>query len=176
MTNMVNLPIHSVSLDLVKNLFVKFSSMYGQLWTSRHKTDEEWEESCNTWLMGLKEFSSKTLRESFREVVVKYVDYPPTLPQMIELCLATSGVPSLLQAIDLAAKQDFSHPIVSELYQKVGSWNFKTQPTKTLLKMSHDPYYTILKGFRQNQIAYENSVVELKQLTEEVLRETTQSS
>ncbi len=150
MMNKVTPLIRSVDKELIKKLFAKFSSVYGQLWSSRHKTDSDWVECCHTWLEGLKSFDFDTLRKAVVQSFSIHKEYPPTLGQLIDICLKLSGVPSEYQVIDLLMRRDFNHPLVKSLHDTIGAWVLSHGKPDEIKRLVQANYADLLLQYRNN--------------------------
>lgn len=122
MTNTVIHMTHSVDRDLVNRLFAKFASKYGKLWTTRLGEGGDWAGCVDDWFDELSKFSLEQVRAAVNKALTIYRDFPPTQGQLIDLCLAESGVPDLQQIIRAMVDRDFGHPLVKMVYDKIGSW------------------------------------------------------
>lgn len=113
---------HCVDESLIARLFARFRGRYGNLWTSRATCDEDWEFIMEDWLIELSKFSIEQVRAAVNKTLSEFTTYPPTLGQLVELCMKESGVPTQQEVIRLMVARDFSHPLVKMVYDKVGSW------------------------------------------------------
>jgi len=113
---------HSVDERVIQKLFSKFSIRYGALWTSRLGNNDNWKECEDEWLAELSRFSFSHLRVAVKKALSLYIEYPPTLGQLINLCMKESGVPEISEVINLMILRDFNHPLVKMVYDKIGSW------------------------------------------------------
>lgn len=152
MTNSVISLTHSVDKLLIKKLFTKFSVFYGSIWTNRLKTNstDDWEECCNIWFEELKNFDRVVFINAAKESFLKYKDFPPTLGQLIELCLKFSGVPSQDEIINLLINRDFKHPLVKMVYDRIDTWLLSTGKTDEIKLKINDVYISCLKNFKEN--------------------------
>ena len=69
----------------IDRLFLSFTAFYGQLWRSQFKSDEFLNFMKNEWFQALQEIEDKNIEEAITHCRNKK-EYPPTLPQFIELC------------------------------------------------------------------------------------------
>lgn len=159
MMSMVTQLTRSIDRELIKKLFRKFSGVYGNLWNSRCTTPEDWNECVTVWLDGLKGFEFDVLRKAVTQSFIAHKDFPPTLGQLVDICLHVSGVPSEQQVIDLMVRKDFNHPLVKIIYDKVGSWAISTGKMDEITKKVCAVYSETLTWFRENT---ENAWAQLK--------------
>ncbi len=122
MTSTVIHMTHCVDIELVARLFARFRGRYGNLWTSRAICDEDWEFIMEDWLEELTKFTIEQVRLAVNKTLLEFTTYPPTLGQLVELCMKESGVPESHEVVSLMVAREFSHPIVKIIYEKVGSW------------------------------------------------------
>jgi len=113
---------HCVDESLIARLFARFRGRYGNLWTSRATCDEDWEFIMEDWLIELSKFSIEQVRAAVNKTLTEFKEFPPTLGQLVDLCMKESGVPSQQEVIRLMVARDFNHPLVKMLYDKIGSW------------------------------------------------------
>lgn len=141
---------HCVDKALIVRLFGKFRSRYGQLWTSRARVDEDWEFIIDDWLDELSQFSFDSLRIAVKEALVAYKDYPPTLSQLVDLCLHASGVPDSTKVLRMMIDKDLSHPVVKSVYDKIGSWKLANGTEKEICQKVSQYYDQAIHEFKAN--------------------------
>ncbi len=124
--------MNNIDKTFVVKLFGKFRSRYGQLWTSRAIEDSDWTNIIDDWFTELSKFSLSVNRDAMDVVLMVYKDYPPTLPQLLDLCLKASGVPIASDLLRMLVNKDFSHPVVKLVYDKIGSWKLANGTEKEL--------------------------------------------
>lgn len=113
---------HCVDESLIARLFARFRGRYGNLWTSRATCDEDWEFIMEDWLIELSKFTIDQVRSAVNKTLTEFKEFPPTLGQLVDLCMKESGVPSQQEVIRSMVARDFSHPLVKMVYDKIGSW------------------------------------------------------
>lgn len=113
---------HCVDASLIARLFARFRGRYGNLWTSRATCDEDWEFIMDDWLQELSRFNVAQVRGAVNKTLTEFKEFPPTLGQLVDLCMKESGVPSQQEVIRLMVARDFRHPLVKMVYDKIGSW------------------------------------------------------
>ena len=69
----------------IDRLFLRFTAFYGQLWRSQFKSDEFLGFMKNEWFQALQHVEDKNIDEAVEHCRSKK-EYPPTLPQFIDLC------------------------------------------------------------------------------------------
>lgn len=69
----------------IDRLFLSFTAFYGQLWRSQFKSDEFLEFMKNEWFQALHNIEDKHMNEAITQCR-QSKEYPPTLPQFIDLC------------------------------------------------------------------------------------------
>lgn len=150
MTNQVTSLTRSVSKEIVKKLFVKFSAVYGNLWSSRAKSEAEWEMCAITWYEALQHFDLFTLKQAAADSFIDYKDFPPTLGQLVSLCMKKSGIPCEIEVINLMVRREFNHPIVKLVYDKIGSWTLTNGKSDEIKSRTKAVYTECLIQFRRN--------------------------
>lgn len=150
MMSMVTPLTRSIDRELIKKLFQKFSGVYGNLWNSRCATPEDWNECVIVWLDGLNGFEFDVLRKAVTQSFISHKDYPPTLGQLVDICLHVSGVPSEHQIIELMVRRDFNHPLVKAVYDKIGNWALSNEKPDQVKAKVRAVYSESLTWFREN--------------------------
>lgn len=132
---------------LIAHLFAKFKGRYGNLWTSRAANDDEWELIMDDWLQELKKFTLDQVRNAANKTLSIFKDYPPTLGQLVNLCIKESGVPSVKEVMQLMINRDFSHPIVKMVYEKIGGWSLANDKEENIARKAKEHYTEALAEF-----------------------------
>lgn len=140
----------SVTHTVITKLFKKYLSIYGNSWSNRHKTESDWNDAVYTWLDALKDFHIMDLRKAYSHSLLVYKDFPPTLGQLLNLCLKESGVPRANDLMRLLVNKDFSHPIVKLMYDKIGSWKLANGTEKELCQKVSEHYDNAVIEFKNN--------------------------
>ena len=160
MPSVATVSTRSIDRDLIRKLFVKFSSVYGHLWSSRHKADDEWLDCIDTWLDGLKGFEFDILRKAVSQVFLIHKKHPPTLGELIDLCLKISGVPSEDEIIKRMVSRQFDHPMVKLVYDRIGNWTLKNGTSEEIRRKTRTAYDECLVEFRANTNSLWNKLSE----------------
>lgn len=121
MTNMVT-HINIVDMPFVVETCMRYKSRYGPLWTCRGSTPEEWDFIFKDWLNELSKFPIRHVENAISKSLILFVNKPPSLTELIQLCMKESGVPDQNEIINLMIARDFNHPLVKMIYDKIGSW------------------------------------------------------
>lgn len=138
---------HCVDMPLIARLFAKFRGRYGNLWTSRASCDDDWEFIMEDWLEELSKFTLDQVRAAINKSLSAFKEYPPTLGQIIDLCLKESGVPSQQEVIRAMVARDFSHPLVKIIYDKLGSWTLINAKSDEIERKVKEHYITATSEF-----------------------------
>jgi hypothetical protein len=141
----------NIEKTFVVKLFGRFRSRYGQLWSSRARIDDDWEFIIDDWYTELSKFPLSAVNSAVEDVLTVYKDYPPTLGQLVDLCLKESGVPSEDQIIKCMINRDFNHPMVKMIYDKIGSWALSNDKAESIKSKTKSLYSDCLNKFRTNQ-------------------------
>ena len=131
---------HYVDESLIARLFAGFRGRYGNLWTSRATCDEDWEYIMVDWLEQLSKFSIEQVRAAVNKTLTEFKEFPPTLGQLVDLCMKESGVPSQQEVIRLMVARDFSHPLVKMVYDKIGSWTLTNGKSEEIERKVKEHY------------------------------------
>lgn len=118
-------------------LYLRFSSIWGHKFTSNH-TDVNF---VSMWMSDWAESLSNVSEEVIKSAIdncKNTLEWPPSIAEFLKLCDRTLGIPSPQEAMQLAIRMDFSHPMVKAIFDRVGSWD-----------MSHDKETVLLKKFEK---------------------------
>lgn len=148
MTSTVIHMTHSVDRDLVKRLFKKFGLRYGSLWTARLGERGDWNACEGEWFSELVKFDIDCVRAAVNLALSQYLSFPPTLGQLVHLCMQHSGVPDQSEVIRAMVARDFNHPLVKALYDKVGSWELKHGTRESIDRIVREHYPQCLAAFQ----------------------------
>lgn len=138
---------HCVDESLIARLFARFRGRYGNLWTSRATCDEDWEYIMDDWLIELSKFSIEQVRAAVNKTLTEFKEFPPTLGQLVDLCMKESGVPCQQEVIRLMVARDFTHPLVKMVYDKIGSWALTNGKTDEIERKVKEHYSEARSNF-----------------------------
>lgn len=147
MTNTVAHLTHYVDRQLIARLFARYKGRYGNLWTCRASTDEEWEWVMDDWLEELSKFSLDQVRAAVNKTLSTFKEFPPTLGQLVDLCMKESGVPLVGEVIRMMVARDFSHPLVYMVFDKIGSWALSNGKEEEINRKVKEHYTDCLADF-----------------------------
>lgn len=137
---MTILPPPEVNRQFVAETFARFRGRYGHTWTSRATCDEDWEFIMDDWLQELSKFTIEQLQKAITKTLVEFREFPPTLAQLIDLCMAEAGFPSEAEILRKMVARDFSHPMVKMVYDKIGSWMLSNGKTEEIERKVKEHY------------------------------------
>lgn len=141
---------HYVDEALIARLFARFRGRYGNLWTSRATCDEDWEFIIDDWLQELSKFTLDQVRAAVNKALAIYKEFPPTLGQLVDLCMKESGVPGIQEVIRLMLIRDFNHPLVKMIYDKIGSWILTNGKEDDIQRKTKEYYIEEFANFKIN--------------------------
>lgn len=123
-----------ISVEDVQKMFERFKMIYGGAWTSRCESTDAWQECLELWHDGISMFRVGAVRLAFKDIIANNKTFPPTLGQLIELCLHHSGVPSEDEVFRQLIKKDFQHPLTHTIFKRIGSWDLSHDSEAVLKK------------------------------------------
>ena len=126
---------------------MRFATAYGTKFTSIHTTPEILEIWYREWMEALAGIDKELVVQAFNECKAQS-EWPPSMAEIIKKCDQKLGLPNIHDAIQLAISQKFDHPIVKELYDRLGSWSLKNDTEKAILSKAKLYYPEILSEFR----------------------------
>lgn len=147
-----------VTSEVVNNIFAKIKIYYGPNFNSHYKTDEEVMAAVLVWQEELAKFDYMVVMQAVKICFATYIDYPPTLPQLIDLCFSCDGLPSLEESLRLAIKNEITHPVVLELRNKIGSWALKNDYERTLHDKATKVYPSIVSSFKSDPMRFKQDM------------------
>lgn len=136
-----------VDMAFIARLFVQYKGRYGGLWTCRGSSDEEWSWIMEDWLAELGRFSAEQVRAATEKSIALFIKAPPTLPQLVDLCLEESGVPAVQDIIRQMIKREFNHPMVKMIYEKIGSWDLANGKSEEIERRVKEHYSACKANF-----------------------------
>lgn len=139
-----------VDSEVVEKLFRRFSVRYGALWTTRLRNDEDWIFCHQEWLSELCGFTVEDFTKAVIKALAENKEYPPTLGQLIDLCLQASGIPSANDISQEIARKEFTHPLTKLIADRIGSWDLKNSSADAIKKRIDGLYTESLVDFRDN--------------------------
>jgi hypothetical protein len=140
MTSTVIQLTHSVDMELIARLFARYKGRYGGLWTCRASNDQEWQWAMEDWLEELSKFSLEQVRAAVNKSLSEFTKAPPSLPELVQLCMTEAGVPDSHDVIRMMVARDFSHPIVKMVYDKIGSWTLNNGKSEEIERKVKEHY------------------------------------
>lgn len=148
-------PLHSaVDMQLVARLFVRYKGRYGGLWTCRASSEQEWQFVMRDWHQELSKFRLCEVNEAIEKSLLQFTDRPPSLAQLVQLCMAESGVPEAHDVIRMMIARDFSHPITKMLYDKIGSWTLNNGKADEIERKVKEHYTRVKADFHAKPKIY----------------------
>lgn len=138
---------HCVDAALIARLFARFRGRYGNLWTSRATCDDDWEFIMEDWFQELSKFTVEQVRAAVNKTLSEFTKFPPTLGELVELCMKESGAPEPHEVIRLMVARDFSHPLVKMIYEKVGSWTLTNGKSDDIERKVKEHYTSAKSDF-----------------------------
>jgi len=118
------------------------SAIYGHRWVSAYgvHVDESGQLSgaAETWSQGLAGLSREQLQHGFDALLKARLEWPPTLPEFLDLCSAGADVPDLAAAVRMLANaasregslvDRYRHPLVLAVAREVDMHALRTAST-----------------------------------------------
>jgi hypothetical protein len=136
----------------IKKLYILLCTHYGHKFNSFHTPDliRVWYQE---WYEGLLGLDKQLVFEACNYFKTSSI-WPPSLAEIILFCDEKLGLPNQYEAVQMIISRNFSHPILTELYQFVGDWAFKNDSEKELMRKVKAYYPKIVSNFkfqRQNK-------------------------
>ncbi len=157
--------MEKLSLELTKILYMRFASTYGEKFVRHHPNDQFvqlwWEE----WSEGMAGINPNHIKDGLSYCRLN-LEWPPSIAEFRRICEQASGVPTILEAMQSAIRREFTHPIVSMAYERVGSWAIKNDKQELFQRKFQEAYTASLNVFR---LSPDESWKQLEQFNEKLL-------
>lgn len=125
------------------------AAIYGHLWSSTHSEAGSWAAAKDTWAQHLEFFGTDIIGKVLNDLILKEVEYPPTLVKFIKMCRAYSGFPSEQESYKQALNKDFSSALTKEVSEMIGHWAMTHDSEKELKAKWKEAYLTVVAKFYQ---------------------------
>lgn len=161
----------NLTLDLIKTLFLRFSTIFGEKFYKFYQSDEMFDMWCQDWLEGLAGVQPEHIKLALEHCKLN-LQWSPSIAEFRNICDRYAGIPSINEVIALAIRGDFTHPLVQVIYDKVGSWDMKHMNERDLLKRVSEIYREEIANVRMNQyrqfkIETDKKITELKGISDD---------
>lgn len=164
-----------LTLDIIKVLFLRFTSIFGDRFKKNHESPEMFDMWCQDWFDGLAGILPEHIKQALEHCKLN-LEWAPSIAEFRGICEKYSGLPSVNEAIALAIRGDFTHPIVKRIYDQVGSWNMKNMTEKDLLKRFSVVYkeevaHLRMVLYKQHRLENDSKLTELKGISDDKSRD-----
>jgi hypothetical protein len=112
--------------------------IWGHKWSSSIP-DDYIEATICEWKEGLKDIPPDAIKGALNYCRIN-LEWPPSIAEFRKHCKKSLGIPDIDQIIQGIIRRDFSHPIMEEIYKRVGSWSFSNDSEKILKKKVKSAY------------------------------------
>lgn len=135
--------------DIIRMLYIRFANLWGDRFTNRHTPDilEIWYED---WLDGLQGIDPACFKEALK-YCKENLDWSPSMAEFIKICDRSLNIPDPRECMEMAINKDFSHPIVKDIYDCIGSWDMKSLSSEKLLKCFNEIHKELMTSFRRQR-------------------------
>lgn len=137
---------------------MRFSSVYGHIWTSQYPTLQALEVAKHEWGESLKRFNLADLKRGFEHCKAEK-KLPPTLPEFIQLCQPDFGLPNKYEAYQEACKAAYpgqahlwSHEAVYHAAKAVGLYALMCEPERTTRPQFEHAYEVICRRIKNGEV------------------------
>lgn len=135
-----------------KALYLKFLAIYDHKFIKPYHDDDFKALWANEWCLGLSDVNPRIITDALN-YCRKNLDWPPSISEFVSICESFEGLPSFTNALNLATKQEFNHPVVLMSYEKVGSWAMKNDSELQLRDKFQKAYDESVNEFRKDKDA-----------------------
>lgn len=141
--------MESFNLLHAKALYLRFCVIYGDKFSKPYHDDDFKSLWYSEWSSGLDGIDVSLIKGCL-ENCKSTLEWPPSIAEFRKICEQSSGLPSYQDALSLAIRQEFSHPVVKMAYDKVGSWVMRNSKEVDLNSKFKTAYQDSLHYFRTN--------------------------
>lgn len=142
--------MESFNLMHAKALYLRFCTIYGDKFTKPYHDADFKSIWYQEWAEGLSEVDVYLIKDCL-DYCRNSLEWPPSIAEFRNICEKKSGFPSSEEALALAIRREFKHPLVKLAYEKVGSWAMKHNKQLELQSKFKAAYQDALSYFRSNQ-------------------------
>jgi hypothetical protein len=121
------------SRNSIRKLYLHFSAIWGNSFTTNHKTETSVKLWIEEWYMGLAGLPVETFKialDNCRDML----EWSPSIAQFRKLCEKASGMPSEEEIYLCVIRRDFKHPLVQLIRDRIGDWSISRDTEKEVRK------------------------------------------
>lgn len=139
--------MNSFTLDHAEILYLRFCAIFGEKFVKAYHTEDFKSIWSNEWCTGLVGIDVALIKSSL-DYCRSNLEWPPSIAEFRCICESADGIPSFGECLQLAICRDFTHPVVSMAYDRIGSWAMKNDKQELLHKKFQEAYREALNTFR----------------------------
>lgn len=109
--------------NLVDLLFLRFGSIYGQIWSKRHLNETEWQITKDEWANALGKVPLEDIKKSIDQLRDAKSEFPPTLPAFLSMCKSNKKQDFFEHKKLPWNRQDSQN--IKSIFEKIKSVNFE---------------------------------------------------
>lgn len=132
-------------------LYLRFTVIWGHKFTASHTNENFTDMWAADWSESLLGIASNDIRKAI-EYCRANLEWPPSLAEFRKICEKNSNVPSPKECLNLAVRRDFTHQIVKDIFDKIGSWDMKNAKETELLKRFEKHHKEYLADSRMKKL------------------------
>lgn len=155
--------MEQMNLVFVKALYLRFSSIFGDKFIKDYHNDEFRIVWYDEWLTGLQDIDSLLIKDALQHCRLS-LEWPPSIAEFRKICETIAGMPSLDQALAMAIRQEFNHPVVKLASDVVGSWSMKQDKESVLREKFKAAYQEAVNTYRSDPAKAHAQLEEFKAL------------
>lgn len=151
----------TLTIDLIRILYIRFANIFGQKFNSNHTPDiiSLWYEDWLDGLMGIDPICFKDALSYCK----KNLEWPPSIAEFIRICDIPLNIPTPSECLYLAVNRDFSNPMVKKIYDEIGSWDMSNGTRDDLLKRASRIHEEEMIRFRNKRSKSAYGLKEIKE-------------
>lgn len=157
--------MNNLSIKLTQLLYTRFCTIWADKFVKDYHTPQFISLWWEDWSEGLAGIDPSEIKDALNYCRTN-LEWPPSMAEFRRICETASGIPIVADAFHKAIRRDFTHPVISLAYERVGSWDMKNDKQEVLAGKFQAAYIEAINAFRANP---EKAWKQLEQFNENLL-------
>jgi hypothetical protein len=151
--------MQNLTRELIKDLFIRFSVIFGEKFAKFFSHDELFNCWCDEWHEGLAGIDATHLKDAIACCRAN-LEWSPSVAEFRTICERIGGMPTVDEVMKMAIARELSHPIVQAVFEKIGDWNMRYDSSDSLKKKFAQAYKEAISDYRMahyRKFVFENN-------------------
>jgi hypothetical protein len=153
--------------DHASLLYARFCAIYGDKFYKAYHDEDFKKIWVHEWVSALSNIDVALIK-GVLDYCKSSIEWPPSIAEFLRICEKHSGIPQMEEALSLAIRREFNHPIIFMAYEKIGNWAMKHSKEDVLREKFKEAYENALNDFRSSP---DSSWEKLKSLPVETVKQ-----